>query len=161
MSKGDKDAWNLRDLVLLLLFAPLFGFIAYMQYRQLQPKTPEVRGPIAVQGIFPYSTTGADRRDPYLFQGEDGREYQFNCDQVHGGRGPHFNICLYPARGNPAGELGGRPVEVRYLALQYPAGWLGATEPHLVMLSVRENGRVLYRNNIWVRTKSAAWERRL
>lgn len=153
MSDGER-AGRLRDGLLLLLLTPFIGVVVYLQFQQLSPRTPEVRGPLVVEGIFPYSTTVADRRDPYLFQGEDGRRYQFYCDKVEGGRGPHFNICLHPARGNPAGELGGRPVEVRYLALQYPASWLGATEPHLVILSVRENGQVLFRNNVWIRTAS-------
>lgn len=154
MSDGGGRAWSLRDGLLLLLLAPFLCVIGYLQYNQLNPKAPEVRGPLVVHGLFPYSTTGADNKRPYPFQGEDGRQYEFNCDKVQDGRGPQFNICLHPARGNPAGELGGRPLEVRYLVLQYPADWLGATAPHLVILSVRENGRVLFRNNIWIKTAS-------
>ena len=153
MGERGKSPWSLvGNGVFILVLGTFFAWLGYSYYTLPTNWPPEVSGPYVVQGVFPFSTMEAENTGPYLFQAEDGAERQFYCDRVWGGRGPQYNICLHPARGNPAGELGGRRLEVRYLALQYRANWLGASGPHLVILSIRENGRVLFRNNLWIRT---------
>ena len=133
----------------VLVVAAIFGPIAFLEASLRSNQTPKLSDPHSVQGTFIVGTMKKNDEDPYVFRGVDGREYAFHCDRIRGRRG--LNICLYPGRGNPAGELSGRRVEVRYLTAQYPANYTGPWEPHLIILSVRENGRVLFRNSVWMK----------
>jgi hypothetical protein len=150
MTRGAKRFWG--GVGTALVVAVILGPIAYLQANRIGDKTPKVTGPYVMRGMFIVQTAGADSAGGYRFQAEDGRKYSFYCDPVTRGRGLSLNTCLAYRDGAPAPDLGGRPLEVRYIAAEYPSDWLGATEPHLIMTSVRENGRVVFRNTVWMKS---------
>jgi hypothetical protein len=149
MTDGMRRFWGVVGPILLV--AAILGPIAYLHANRVGGKTPKVTGPYAVQGAFTVHTTATDSVGGYGFEGEDGRKYVFYCDPLRNGRGLPLNTCLAYRGGTPAPDLGGRPTEIRYIAAQYPPSWLGATAPHLIILSVRENGSIVFRNNVWLK----------
>ncbi|MBW8859441.1 MAG: hypothetical protein JF570_06820 [Caulobacter sp.] len=147
MSEDGKHFW--RDAILGVIVLAVVVPIGYLSFDRIANKTPRVTGPHVVQGMFTVHTTATDSSGAYLFQAEDGRDYAFYCGPITQGRGLGLNTCLAYAGGAPAPDLGGRPVEARYLAAQYPPTWIGATTPHLILLSVRDG--VVFRNSVWLK----------